>query len=75
MSPAAQPLARARKVVADGFAKPTEAARFLGVGKDWIYELIRKGDLSHVRHGRRISIPWSAVHEYAAQRLRHGSIA
>jgi len=65
----------ARSLVAGGFAKPKEAAAFLGLGKNWIYELIRVGALTHVRHGRRISIPWSAVHEYAATQLRHGRIA
>ena len=65
----------ARQVVAAGFAKPTEAAAFLGIGKTWIYDLIKAGSITHVRHGRRIVIPWSAVHEYAAQKLRYGKIA
>jgi excisionase family DNA binding protein len=75
MSPAAQPSAHARKLVAEGFAKPLEAATFLGIGKTWLYDLIRVGAISHVRFGRRICIPWASVHEYAAVRVRHGSIA
>ena len=67
--------ARAAHKVADGFAKPKEAAAFLGVGIDWLYELVRTGSLSHMRHGRKISIPWSALREYAARKLQLGKIA
>lgn len=69
------PTSANRKLVADGFAKPREAAAFLGIGKDWIYELIRVGAITHMRHGRRISIPWAAIHEYAASRVKRGSLA
>lgn len=62
----------ARRVIEDGFAKPTEAARFLGVGKTWVYELIRNGTLSHIRQGRRVSIPWIALREYAEALLQYG---
>lgn len=64
-----------RKLVENGFAKPREAAQYLGIGKKLTYGLIHDGTLSHVRHGRRISIPWESLREYAAQRLKPGSVA
>jgi excisionase family DNA binding protein len=64
-----------KQLVEQGFAKPTEAARFLGIGRTWLYELIRADAISHIRHGRRISISWAALHEYAAQRIKLGKIA
>jgi excisionase family DNA binding protein len=36
---------------------PEEVQEFLGLGKTTVYELIRKGELSHRRPGRRIFVP------------------
>jgi excisionase family DNA binding protein len=64
-----------RKLVQNGFATPREAALFLRISLDYLYDLIRVGAISHLRHGRRISIPWDALREYAAHRLKPGKIA
>lgn len=62
-------------IVKDGFCKPREAAKYLHVSPRWLYELVRIGALSHVRHGRSITIPWAAVYAYAASRLNRGYVA
>lgn len=67
--------ARKRHFDSEGFARPRDVAAYLGVGKMWVYELIRTGALTHIRHGKRISIPWKAVYEYAALRIKPGRIA
>ena len=64
-----------RELADDGFASPREAARFLAIGKDWMYELLRAGAISHVRHGRRISVSWRALKQYAASQIKLGRIA
>lgn len=64
-----------RELVEDGFAKPGEAARYLGIGRSWFYELIRANAISHVRHGRRISVSWRALKQYAASQMKLGRIA
>lgn len=58
-----------------GFAKPREAAEFLAVSKVWIYDLCRAGILAHIRHGKRYSISWQSVYEYAAARTVRGKSA
>lgn len=64
-----------KALVSEGFAKPSDAARYLGIGRRWLYELIRANAITHIRHGRRISISWAALHEYAASQLKIGRIA
>lgn len=39
----------------------SEAARLLGIGRNAAYELIRQGALPHVRFGRTIRVPRSAI--------------
>lgn len=68
-------LTSTRKLVADGFAQPAEAARFLGISKAWMYVLIKSKAISHCRYGRHIVIPWHAVHEFAASHITRGRIA
>jgi len=62
------------RLVVDGFAKPREAACFLDIGRDWLYGLVKAGALTHIRHGRRISIPWVVLREYAVLRLKRGRV-
>lgn len=38
-----------------------EAARLLGIGRNAAYDLIRRGELPHVRFGRTIRVPRSAL--------------
>ena len=38
-----------------------EAARLLGISRTHAYELVARGDLTHVRLGRRIVVPKHAI--------------
>ena len=38
-----------------------EAARLLGISRTHAYELVARGDLTHLRLGRRIVIPKHAI--------------
>ena len=38
-----------------------EAARLLGISRTHAYELVARGDLAHVRLGRRIVVPKHAI--------------
>lgn len=38
-----------------------EAARLLGVSRDLVYDLVRRGELPAVRLGRRIVIPYRSL--------------
>ncbi len=38
-----------------------EAARLLGIARTHAYELVTRGDLAHVRLGRRIVVPKHAI--------------
>jgi len=42
-----------------------EAARALGVGRNTVYELIRTGQLPHIKLGRRLLISRAALRELA----------
>jgi excisionase family DNA binding protein len=44
--------------------KPEEVARILGVGRNQVYELIRKKQLRSVSIGRKLLIPLSAIDEF-----------
>lgn len=57
------------------YANPTEAARFLGIGKTWVYDLIKHNAITHYRYGRSIRIPWDAIHAFQEQRRVRGRIA
>jgi excisionase family DNA binding protein len=39
----------------------TEAARLLGISRTHAYELVARGELAHVRLGRRIVVPKHAL--------------
>lgn len=41
-----------------------EAAALLGVGRNHLYMLINEGQIPHVRFGRLIKIPRSALEEW-----------
>lgn len=49
-------------------ARPTlamnEAARYLGVGRSKLYELVRTKEMPSIRIGRRILIPTKALEDY-----------
>ncbi len=56
-------LARPGRLLESGLVQPpmtasvTEAARLLGISRSHAYELVRLGQLPHVRLGRRIVVP------------------
>ncbi len=58
-----------QEIVADGLQRISEAARFLGISRSLVYQLINAGDLPTVRIGRTRRIPTKAVLELAADRL------
>ena len=44
-----------------------EAARYLGIGRPKLYELVRTKEIRSIRIGRRIFIPTSALELYLIQ--------
>lgn len=51
-----------------------EAAGHLGVSRNTVYDLIRSGDLPHLRIGTRIRIPTQPLRDWIADRTE-GSTA
>lgn len=47
------------------FAKPSEAAEALGLGRSKTYQLIAAGILPHVRIGKSIRVPVEALRRWA----------
>lgn len=46
----------------------TEAASALGIGRTVAYDLIRRGEIPHVRIGRSIRIPRASLDSWLAAR-------
>lgn len=44
--------------------KPEETALMLGIGRNYVYELIRTGQLRSIRVGRKILIPLAAIDDF-----------
>lgn len=44
--------------------RPEEVGALLGIGRNGVYELIRKGELRSIRVGRKIIIPLAAIDEF-----------
>lgn len=40
------------------------AARLLGVGRNTLYDAVKRGEIPHIRIGRRILIPTSALEAF-----------
>jgi len=49
-----------------------DAARLLGIGTTFAWELVRAGDLPSVKLGRRVLIPRTALERLAASHLPEG---
>jgi excisionase family DNA binding protein len=58
------------QIVADGFAKVEEGAKFLSVGRSTVYELMDSGALPYCKIGRARRIPWYAIRKFAEDSLR-----
>jgi excisionase family DNA binding protein len=43
------------------FLSPEEFRAYIGIGRSAVYALLREGEISHVRFGRTIRIPKSAL--------------
>ena len=50
-----------------------EAARLLGISRTHAYELVARGELAHVRLGRRIVVPKHAIDTLLSGPTRVGS--
>ena len=47
-----------------------EAARRLGIGRSFAWELVRRGDLPSIRLGRLVRIPVGALDEWIQRKSR-----
>ena len=47
-----------------------EAARHLGIGRSFLYEMLMHGRIASVRVGRRRLVPVRALETFVAQRLK-----
>lgn len=50
-----------------GLARVTEAAKFLGVSRPYVYKLIRHGEIPTKRIGSAVRIPWVWLEAQAAE--------
>jgi excisionase family DNA binding protein len=51
---------------------PRDAARALGVGQRLLWTLTNRGEVPHVRLGRRVLYPLDLLREYLAEKAREG---
>jgi excisionase family DNA binding protein len=57
------------RLVSDGLCTVPEAARFLGISRAKLYQMMDSGELPYCKLGRNRRIPWAAVKALAAQAL------
>lgn len=50
--------------------RPEEAAKMLGIGRTYVYELIRSGDLESVKIGRARLVPAAALDKFFSGLIR-----
>jgi excisionase family DNA binding protein len=62
-----------RELAADGAMTVIEAARWLGVSRSTLYELLGGGGIRALRIGRRRLVPREALRAYLAERLADGT--
>lgn len=43
---------------------PLEAAKLLGIGVNNTYKLVKSGELRHIKVGRKLLIPLTAIDEF-----------
>lgn len=48
-----------------------EAARLLGIGNTRTFQLVKEGDLAHVKIGNRTLIPLAELKSFIAERLTY----
>lgn len=49
-----------------------EAARVLGLGRSAAYEAVRRGDIPHIRIGRRLLVPVARMRALLGETSRRG---
>jgi len=66
---------RERELVNEGFMRVTDAAAYLAISKSRVYELLHSGSISYSKHGNKLVVSRAALREYAALRLKLGTVA
>jgi excisionase family DNA binding protein len=69
ISPSAETAQDSNTLVADGLMTVLQAAKFLGLSRAKVYQLMDQGLLAYVKIGRSRRIPRRALVELAAQHL------
>jgi len=54
-------------LLGDGFATVAEGARFLGLCRAKVYQLMEQEELRYAKFGKARRIPWRALLEYSAR--------
>jgi excisionase family DNA binding protein len=57
------------ELITDGLQRISEAARFLGVSRSYLYRLMSSGTLPYVKLGKSRRVPIRAVRNLAADHL------
>lgn len=52
-----------------------EAARLLGLGRNSVYEAVRRGEVPAVRVGRRLVVPIRALEEWLESQTRSAEVS
>lgn len=52
------------------FLSPAEFQAYLGLGRNTVYDLLRRDEIPHVRYGRTIRIPKTALQCRLAAKVR-----
>jgi excisionase family DNA binding protein len=60
---------RGAHLLQDGFATVAEAAKFLGLCRAKVYQLMEQGELASAKFGKSRRIPWRGLVEYSARCL------
>ena len=61
------------EIISDGLERVSETARFLGVSRSFVYQLIQEGVLPTVKIGKSRRIPVRAVRELVLRNM--GSVS
>ena len=65
-------MAASNESLGRGLVKVPEAARFLGLSRSKVYELMYKGELRYAKIGASRRIPVEAVEDLVARNLKGG---
>lgn len=52
--------------------KPEDAAKYLGVGRQWMYRKLAEGEIVSIREARKILVPVKALNEWIERRMEEG---